>query len=260
MSTQEWPAEDYAIGSYIQNSIADNYLQYLTIKPTDRVLDIGCGNGAFSSKVIDKIPQGLFLGIDTSENMLKLARKEMANYPNASWQKGNVLTMEFNQQFDYIVSFWCLQWCLSDIETAFQNIYHALKPDGKVLTIFPSGDDPFVTSYSKVKASGEFNSLNNFKPVAVDQYEFVRMQERIALLPFKQIKIERVKHKLLLPSLDIFRKFVNGIAFFQGQIPTEEIAAINEAIVRVYKQECEEKYQGEYWFILSIYVITAEKW
>lgn len=258
MSAQEWPASDYAIGSFIQASIADNYLKYLTIQPRDHVLDIGCGSGAYSRKILAKIPQGSLLGIDASENMLKLAREEMASYPNVSLQQTDVLTMKFDNQFDYIVSFWCLQWCAFSIEKAFQNIYRALKPGGKILTLFPSGDDPFITSYTAVKASGEFACLDNFKP-PVDYQNLSHLQERILALPFKQTQVERLKHALPLPSLDVFRKFVNGIAFFHGQVPADKIAVINEAMVKTYDRECQEKYQGEYWFNLSIYLIRGEK-
>lgn len=48
MSRREWPANDYAIGSYIQATVAEEYLPYLNMKPADKVLDIGCGNGAFT--------------------------------------------------------------------------------------------------------------------------------------------------------------------------------------------------------------------
>ncbi|KTC84461.1 class I SAM-dependent methyltransferase [Legionella brunensis] len=258
MPTQEWPAHDYAIGSYIQASIADNYLKCLDIKLTDYVLDIGCGNGAFSRKILDKIPQGHFLGIDASENMLTLARQEITDYPNTKLLQADVLTMPFVNQFDYIVSFWCLQWCAFAIEKAFLNIYRALKNNGKVLSLFPSGDDPFITSYYRVQESGQFPMLNNFKP-PVDYRHFQNLEEKIRTLPFKHIKFERLKHQMLLPSLDIFRKFVNGIAFFQGQVPDKHIDSINEALVATYEQECQEKFAGEYWFTLSVYLFRGEK-
>ncbi|WED42377.1 class I SAM-dependent methyltransferase [Legionella cardiaca] len=258
MSVQEWPAQDYAIGSYIQESIAKEYLKYLKIKPTDSVLDVGCGNGAFSRNILAKIPQGHFLGIDASANMLAIARQETANYPNVTLQQADALTLPFTNQFDYVVSFWCLQWCAFAIEKAFLNIYKALKNNGKVLALFPSGDDPFITSYYRVQECGQFSCLKDFKP-PVDYHYFQNLEEKIHALPFKHIKFERLQHEILLPSLDTFRKFVKGIAFFQGQIPDKDIDLINEALVDTYKRECQEKFAGEYWFILSIYLMQAEK-
>lgn len=74
MSEREWPANDYAIGSYIQSTVAEEYLSYLKTNPTDKILDIGCGNGAFTKNILQQVPQGSVLGIDASENMLHLAQ------------------------------------------------------------------------------------------------------------------------------------------------------------------------------------------
>ena len=142
MLTHEWPANEYAIGSYIQATVAEEYLSRIIFKPQDNVLDIGCGDGSFSIKILDKIPHGHLLGIDRSENMLELARKKIKNYPHFSVKNMDLLDINFTEKFDYVVSFWCLQWCL-DLEKAFSNIYRALKPGGKMMTLFPNGDDPF---------------------------------------------------------------------------------------------------------------------
>lgn len=258
MPNQEWPAHDYAVGSYIQAKIAEDYLTWLKLKPTDYVLDIGCGNGAFSRNILDKIPQGHFLGIDASSNMLALAAQEIAEFPNAKLQQTDVLTMAFSEQFDYIVSFWCLQWCAFAIEQAFQTIYNALKNKGKILTLFPAGDDPFIMSYYQLKASQQFSCLNEFEP-PVDYQHFQKLEEKIRTVPFKNLQFQRLEHRIRLPSLDVFRKFVNGIAFFQGQVPNEKIHSINEALVTIYDRECQETFAGEYWFILSVYLVQGEK-
>ncbi len=163
MQKADWPANDYAIGAYIQSTVADLYLKNFQPKPDERILDIGCGDGSYSVKILDFIPNGELLGIDTSENMLVLAHERADCYSNFTIQKGDVLSMQFNNEFDHVVSFWCLQWT-HDITTAFKHIYQALKPGGKVFTVFPSGDDPFMLSHHAVRESGQFKELNMFKP------------------------------------------------------------------------------------------------
>lgn len=253
----EWPADDYAIGSYIQATVADHFLPLLEVKPTDCVLDIGCGNGAYSKKILALIPQGRFWGIDASENMLALAQKTLANYPQMHLQQADVLTMNFTNQFDYIVSFWCLQWT-KNIKTAFEKIYQALKPQGKLLTLLPAGDDPFITTYAAVRDSGQFPSLAAYKPT-VDYSQLTDLAKKLAELPYTNLQVRRIPESIILPSADTFRKFVNGIAFYQGQIPEEEIKLINEAMVQVYIQECQQKYQGQSYFNFSVYCIQGEK-
>ncbi|QDP71958.1 methyltransferase domain-containing protein [Legionella israelensis] len=254
---KEWPADNYAIGSYIQSTVADQYLSYLDLKPTDNVLDIGCGNGKYSQKILQKIPQGTLLGIDSSENMLKLAENVAERYSNFNLQKDDVNSMDFKETFDYVVSFWCLQWT-SDIHQAFENIFLALKPEGKLLTLFPTGDDPFMTTYQEVKASGQFPELEHFHP-PVDYSKLKNLENQIKDIPFTSLTVERHQESILLPSLDVFRKFVNGIGFYQGEIPAERIPLINEAMVKVFEKECQRKYAGEYQFAFSIYFIRGEK-
>lgn len=252
-----WPANDYAIGSFIQATVADHYLSQIDIKPTDRVLDIGCGNGAYTRKILDKVPSGSVLGIDASENMLKLAAEVSKEYANFTLEKSDVHTMNYSNQFDYLVSFWCLQWT-SDIKKAFINIMEALKPGGKLFTLFPAGDDPFIMSYYALKESGTIAALDQFK-APMEYSQLADLPQKLKNIPCKELKVELSRQSLILPSLDVFRKFVNGIAFYQGQIEEAEIKNINEAMVQYYDEQCQQKYQGEYQFNFTIYLVTGEK-
>ncbi|KTC68907.1 putative methyltransferase [Legionella birminghamensis] len=261
MKTNDWPAEDYAIGSYVQATVAQSYLQRLQFKPQDRVLDVGCGNGSFTEHLIKMLPDGLILGVDASENMVELASKLCEVYPNFSVQVMDMQSLNFTEEFDYIVSFWCLQWA-KDLIAVYNNMYRALKEGGKLFLLFPSGDDPFINTAVAVTESGQFPELNNFiSPVNRSQYSnFNRLNENLAKNGlFKKFHLERNQHSMLLPSLDIFRKFVKGVGYFQGQVPPALIDEINEAMVRMYEKECQEKYQGQYYFNFSLYILEAEK-
>lgn len=257
MLKNEWPASDYAIGSYIQATIADEYLDHLIISSDARVLDIGCGDGSYSMKVVKKIPNGTLLGIDRSENMLALAREKTALYPNFLAQPGDVLTIKFNEEFDCIVSFWCLQWC-HDLSTAYQNMFRALKKGGQLMHIIPLGVSPLMNSLLSVQSTGQFPHLNDFKS-PIDFSHIGELPNIIAKIPFKRAEAVVHTHSIVLPSLDVFRRFLNGIAFFHGQIPDDEIGAINEAMVKVFDLECQHKHKGEYRFDMSLYCVTAEK-
>lgn len=254
---QEWPAEDYAIGSYIQATIADRYLAQLPIKHSDTILDVGCGNGAFSKKILQQVPAGGVLGIDPSASMLKLADNVCAEFPNFRTQQLDVCKMTFSAQFDGVVSFWCLQW-VPDIVQAFENMYAALKPQGFFFTLFPSGDDAFISSFKAVKAAGIFPELETFI-APVDYSKFTNLGARLAKKFGKNIEVLRLPQKLLLPSFDVFRKFINGIGFYQGQIAVDKIKEINEAMVAAFTQECVEKYQGRPEFNCSIYLVKGKK-
>ncbi|MGQ3890694.1 class I SAM-dependent methyltransferase [Legionella sp. CNM-4043-24] len=257
MPNQEWPANDYAIGSFIQASIANQHLNAVHCRPTDRVLDIGCGNGAYTRNILNLVPDGSVLGIDPSENMLKLAHEIIQEYPGFSIKKDDVLSMNFQSEFDYAVSFWCLQW-VNNIVEAFANIVNALKPGGRFFTLFPVGDDPFIMGYYALRDARKIRSLDHFTP-PMDYTRLDNLADKLKSIPCKQLKVEKQRHSLILPSLDVYRKFVNGIAFFQTQLPDSEVKQLNDAMVEQFDAECKRLYRGEYQFNLSVYLVSGEK-
>lgn len=259
MENQEWPAEDYAVGAWIQATVADKYLPDIKIKADAKVLDVGCGDGAYTRKVLDKVPQGSVVGIDASNNMLALALKLQKKYPGFSVHHADVCAMTLPPEFDYAVSFWCLQWA-SDIKRALRNIAAALKPRGQLFAIFPSGDDLFINIFYALKREGRFKSLDHFQ-APVDFSRMDNLEEKLAVLSFSSLHVELVKHKLVLPSLDIYRKFVNGLAFYQyqQQISDAEIKIINEAMVEYFDHYCKVNYKGAYEFHFSTWIIRAIK-
>ncbi|MBU0649157.1 methyltransferase domain-containing protein [Patescibacteria group bacterium] len=96
----------------------------------DNILDIGCGNGRLigllKNKKID------YLGVDNSENLIKLARQD---YPEYNFKIGDITAPELgNQEFDKIFLIGVLHHIPSRElrNKCVQNIYAALKPGGHV--------------------------------------------------------------------------------------------------------------------------------
>lgn len=253
----EWPAQGYTVGSYIQASISDVYLPGLNIQSTDKVLDIGCGPATYSVRVLTQFPVTLFFGIDTSENMLKMARDVTKNIPNTTFQRVNVENMHFKNEFSYVISFWCLQWT-HNIKAAFSHIYQALDTGGKLFALFPTGDDGYIHSYYTIKKSGYFPELDNFHP-PIDYVKFNHLENIIAKSGFKKFNVVRDIHQIALPSLGLYQQFVNAIPFFQGQIKEDVIARINQAMVNEFYKKCLEQHQGQLIFQLTVYCVRAEK-
>lgn len=257
METTEWPVSDYAIGSYIQSVVADTYLPHLTIKPSDDVLDVGCGDGRYSLKIIQSFPMASFVGIDGSKNMLNAARKNLAHCPTVSLKQADVMALPFDSQFDYVISFWCLQWA-REFKTALQGIHRALRPGGKVLIVVPAGDDPLINTFHHMKASGDFPLLDQFR-LPIDYPALNEVLATPDALPFSQSQVAHDFRRIELPSLDTYRKFLNGVAFFQGQVPDPEIHRLNEAMVSIFDKTCRTDQDGKYWFEFTSFCLIAEK-
>ena len=107
------------------------------------VLDIGCGFGFFSTKVIKNGAKS-YLGIDLSQKMLSEAKRletEKVKFINSS-----IEDFEYHEQkYDVVVSSVCFHY-VKDIQNIFDKIYRSLKPNG--VLIF-SVEHPICTSLLK---------------------------------------------------------------------------------------------------------------
>ncbi|MFA6537149.1 MAG: methyltransferase domain-containing protein [Patescibacteria group bacterium] len=106
------------------------------IKPGQKVLDLGCGNGRLLELLQDKNIQ--YLGMDNSVELLRLARQK---YPEANFAVGDFLTLEKNevlqnQEFDVIFLISSFNHLPKENqEKVLRQIKKFLKPNGLLLMI-----------------------------------------------------------------------------------------------------------------------------
>lgn len=105
-----------------------NLLKYL--KPGIRVLDVGCGSGAITRSIAEKVgPTGYVLGIDPSENLIEQARQNAHNRPELVFEQGDVYTFDTPDRFDVVTCARTLQW-LAQPKQALINMKRLVKPGG----------------------------------------------------------------------------------------------------------------------------------
>lgn len=109
----------------------------------DSALDVCCGTGA-AMQILRPICRTRVVGIDFSRQMLEIARKQVEKVPGSAaieLVEGNVLAMNFKEEFDVAVSFGALGHFLTDERPILMDrIYRALRPGGRF--IFASGYMP----------------------------------------------------------------------------------------------------------------------
>ncbi|KAL9109076.1 MAG: hypothetical protein Q9227_006167 [Pyrenula ochraceoflavens] len=130
-----WSPQKYSAAAAYVPQLADKLLQYLNPQSNDRVLDIGCGDGVFTSKFADAV-SGV-LGIDSSPSMIESAEKAYgSSRVNFKVVDGRYLDQEgqiVQGNWDKIVSNAAFHWILRDSETrsrALEGCYAALRPGG----------------------------------------------------------------------------------------------------------------------------------
>src|SRR5687767_7283559 len=71
---REWNAETYHRVSDPQVEWGVSVLARLPLVGHELVLDIGCGTGRLTQKLLERIPRGSVIALDLSANMLQAAR------------------------------------------------------------------------------------------------------------------------------------------------------------------------------------------
>ncbi len=140
----DWDGAEYAHISGLQRAMASASLGSLVLMGTERVLDVGCGDGFVTGEIARRLPAGSVLGIDPSPRMIAAAQSVDRGLVNVEFVAGDVTTMTFDPDFDLVVSFNALHW-VHDQQAAYRNIARALRPEGLVLVQFVfEGERPSI--------------------------------------------------------------------------------------------------------------------
>ena len=122
-STSKWDAGDYArVGAFVAE-LGSAALDLLDPRPGERILDIGCGEGTLTRRIIEHGAN--VLGIDNSPEMIAAARMKGVDALLLAAED-----MQFFAEFDAAFSNATLHWVLHK-EQAARAIFRALKSGGR---------------------------------------------------------------------------------------------------------------------------------
>jgi trans-aconitate methyltransferase len=134
MNKYRWDAEDYANYSKSQQIWGRELIDKLQLNGNEHILDIGCGDGKITAEIAGELPNGYIIGIDNSEEMIRLAFETYLNksYPNLEFKLLDAHDLDFYEKFDVVFSNAVLHW-IEDHESILTRLYQSLKPHGRVL-------------------------------------------------------------------------------------------------------------------------------
>jgi trans-aconitate methyltransferase len=146
VSTSKWDAAEYArVGGFVAE-LGEAALDLLDPQPGEHVLDVGCGDGALTEKIIER--GATVVGIDNSLSMVAAAKAR-----GLDARLMDAADLRFSEAFDAAFSNATLHWVL-DKERAARAIWFALKfggrfagemgGDGNLATLREALDDVLV--------------------------------------------------------------------------------------------------------------------
>lgn len=113
-------------------------LAYASIRPTDTILDVGCGGGRTIDRMARAASQGRVFGVDYSATSVDVARRVNAAAIKAGRvrvQQASVSALPFAAASFDLVTAVETHYYWPDLLTDLQEVRRVLKPDGRVVII-----------------------------------------------------------------------------------------------------------------------------
>jgi len=96
------------------------------------VIDLGCGTGTISLRVLAAFPNARVTCLDLAQNMVEMARIKLAQRPHVRYLVGDFNAFVFDAEYDVAVSSLALHHLMTnaDKQGFYRQIYDALAPGG----------------------------------------------------------------------------------------------------------------------------------
>lgn len=127
------------------SDVVNQVIEAMQLRPGERVLDLGCGNG-WATRLIAKANAGVqAIGVDASPKMIERAEALHSLTIRARYELGTFEQLDFkDNHFDRVFSMEALYYA-ADLGQAIRECFRVLKPGGSVETL--------VDYYSESEAS-----------------------------------------------------------------------------------------------------------
>lgn len=122
-AVQKWTAEGYAANARFVSDLGAPVIALLDPKPGERILDLGCGDGALTEKIAQK--QAVVVGFDSSPDLAAAARERGLRV-----DLGDAHDLPYRGEFDAVFSNAALHW-MTRPEAVIEGVARGLKPRGR---------------------------------------------------------------------------------------------------------------------------------
>lgn len=126
--SQTWSAEKYAANAAFVPALGAPALELLAPRPGERILDLGCGDGALTEQLAASGAE--VVGVDASAELLEAAARR-----GLAVRQMNGHALSFDREFDAVFSNAALHW-MQQPALVVEGVRRALKPGGRFVGEF----------------------------------------------------------------------------------------------------------------------------
>ena len=128
--TRDWDAATYDRVSGPQVEWAERVLDRLPLRGDETVLDAGCGSGRVTRMLLDRLPDGHVVAVDSAPSMVAHARDALGE--RATVFQADLAELELDQPVDAAFSNAVFHW-VADHARLFERMFAALRPGGRLI-------------------------------------------------------------------------------------------------------------------------------
>jgi len=74
-------------------------VEKMRLAATDNVLDVGCGSGWLARRLAKRVPEGRVVGMDVSDEMIRVARRTSLDFENILYAPGEAGEIPWEANF-----------------------------------------------------------------------------------------------------------------------------------------------------------------
>jgi len=230
MATHTWRAETYAENARFVAELGGPLLEMLAPQQGEDILDLGCGDGALTIKLVDSGAR--VVGVDASASMVEAA---CALGLDARLIDGHALN--FDHQFDAVVSNAALHW-MTRPDDVLAGVVRALRPGGRFVAEFGGHGNVAAITVALLATVRRFHAGRNVR----SPWYFPTAENYAAKLKRHGFVVESIA---IVPRPTLLPKGMEGWLetfawpFFTALDPEERRTAIAEAVTLLREVLCD---------------------
>ena len=190
-SAESWDAKRYARDSRYVSDLGEPLIALLSPVAGERILDLGCGDGALSAKQAAR--SCAVVGVDSSRSMIDAARARGLDCLVA-----DAAALPFRAAFDGVFSNAALHWMLAP-DAVLAAVAQALKPGGRFVGEFGGADNvsAVVSALRAALASrgADFDALSPWYFPSTEEY-----RARLERAGFRAVSMDLFARPTPLPG------------------------------------------------------------